>query len=566
MRALVAILSTAFARRSRLQRLAVLGRFLAWTSLLALAFSALFHLLMGLEGRTHSLVTGLYWTLTTMTTLGFGDITFTSDLGRIFSIVVMLTGVLVFQIMLTFFVIQYLYLPWTEAREAARIPRQADPTLRGHVILTTDGDLARAVATMLRREGLGAVILGGSPSDTLRAHDEGVPVIAGSFDAPDSYRSAGIERAVLVVATGTGTANANAVVTVREVAPSIPIFADSREALADHILRLAGATDILRRGLVLGEAMARRVPGGRRAVHAVGSFHGLVIAEVAVGGTRLAGLTVAGTGLKERGITAVGTCEQDRFRMARADHVLSAAQQLVVIGSPAALSQLDGELRIDAPPPQVVVLGGGRVGRAAAAALCDRDMPVRIVEQVAGRAPDTAVVGDACDPAVLDRAGIAQSSAVLITTHDDDLNIFLTILVRKQAPAARIIARVGRDRNISTLYRAGAHAVLSGLTLAAEEVLARVRPSSVQVLSEGVMLVCEPILPAWANRSLSELSLPATQGLQVIAVIDHGALQIAPGADAILPAGGEILAVRSVRPGVEQPAPVASAALPFPMA
>jgi transaldolase / glucose-6-phosphate isomerase len=36
------------------------------------------------EGREHSWITGVYWTLTVMSTLGFGDITFETDLGRLF--------------------------------------------------------------------------------------------------------------------------------------------------------------------------------------------------------------------------------------------------------------------------------------------------------------------------------------------------------------------------------------------------------------------------------------------------------------------------------------------------
>ena len=34
---------------------------------------------------------GLYWVLVTMSTLGFGDITFKSDIGRLFSVVVLVT-------------------------------------------------------------------------------------------------------------------------------------------------------------------------------------------------------------------------------------------------------------------------------------------------------------------------------------------------------------------------------------------------------------------------------------------------------------------------------------------
>ena len=43
------------------------------------AYSVAFHWLMAAEGQQHSWLTGFYWTLTVMSTLGFGDITFTSD-------------------------------------------------------------------------------------------------------------------------------------------------------------------------------------------------------------------------------------------------------------------------------------------------------------------------------------------------------------------------------------------------------------------------------------------------------------------------------------------------------
>ena len=56
--------------------LSALLRFVALLGLTILIFAALFHVIMEQEGQEHSWVTGLYWTLTTMSTLGFGDITF----------------------------------------------------------------------------------------------------------------------------------------------------------------------------------------------------------------------------------------------------------------------------------------------------------------------------------------------------------------------------------------------------------------------------------------------------------------------------------------------------------
>jgi voltage-gated potassium channel len=65
-------------------------------------YAVAFHWLMEIEGQQHSWITGFYWTLTVMSTLGFGDITFSSDLGRVFSIVVMISGVIFLLVLMPF--------------------------------------------------------------------------------------------------------------------------------------------------------------------------------------------------------------------------------------------------------------------------------------------------------------------------------------------------------------------------------------------------------------------------------------------------------------------------------
>ncbi|MCC8195150.1 MAG: potassium channel family protein, partial [Deltaproteobacteria bacterium] len=78
------------AEQSNQRNLKVMMRFIGLVLLLIFIYSALFHVIMVSEGRgqEYSALTGLYWTLTVMSTLGFGDITFHSDLGRMFSVLV----------------------------------------------------------------------------------------------------------------------------------------------------------------------------------------------------------------------------------------------------------------------------------------------------------------------------------------------------------------------------------------------------------------------------------------------------------------------------------------------
>jgi membrane protein required for beta-lactamase induction len=75
-----------FAAGETRANLKALLRYFAFLIVMIAAYAVLFHLIMiRVEGQQHSWITGFYWTLVVMTTLGFGDITFTTDVGRLAS-------------------------------------------------------------------------------------------------------------------------------------------------------------------------------------------------------------------------------------------------------------------------------------------------------------------------------------------------------------------------------------------------------------------------------------------------------------------------------------------------
>ena len=145
-------------RRGR-RNIRLLLQMLAMLALLVIIYSVLFHYIMRWEYRHHeqrvqySWVTGFYWTLTVMSTLGFGDITFQSDLGKMFSIIVLLSGTMFMLILLPFTFIQFFYAPWVEAQAAARAPRALPEEKAGHVLLTDYGPVATALISKLNQFG-----------------------------------------------------------------------------------------------------------------------------------------------------------------------------------------------------------------------------------------------------------------------------------------------------------------------------------------------------------------------------------------------------------------------------
>jgi Ion channel. len=72
------------AQQSNRRNMRFMLRFTLLVLVLILLYSVLFHYIMEWEDRYYSPITGLYWTLTVMSTLGFGDITFLSDTGQDF--------------------------------------------------------------------------------------------------------------------------------------------------------------------------------------------------------------------------------------------------------------------------------------------------------------------------------------------------------------------------------------------------------------------------------------------------------------------------------------------------
>ena len=114
---------------------------------------------MEYEGQHHSWVTGFYWALTVMSTLGFGDITFHSDLGRVFSIIVLLSGILLLLVLLPFSFIQFFYSPWIEAQNKSRAPRALPKGTKKHIIFTSFDDITISLIEKFSRYGTDYIII-----------------------------------------------------------------------------------------------------------------------------------------------------------------------------------------------------------------------------------------------------------------------------------------------------------------------------------------------------------------------------------------------------------------------
>ncbi len=538
-------------QREARRNLRGLASYLVFLAITIVVYSLLFHVIMEHEDQDHSWLTGFYWTVTVMSTLGFGDITFHSDLGRAFSILVLLSGIILLLIVLPFTFIQSFYAPWLQAQLHSRAPRKVAEETRDHVIFCRYDEIAQGMIPYLESSGFPYFVIESDPTLAAELHTDGISVVAGSPESKETFEGLRARDARLVVANHGDAKNTNITLTVREVAPEVAVAALAEQFDSIDVLELSGVDHVLGIKGDLGAHLASRVAVGARHAHRIGRFEDLVIAEFPIHGTSLPGRTVRQTRLRElTGLTVVGVWERGRLLPTGPDTLLSDHSVPVIVGTEEQLTELDAFFVIyKANENPVLVLGGGSVGCAASEVLRSRGARVTIVDsnpelrdQLA-QVADQVMIGDASNIDTVTAAGIADAPAVVLTTNDDAINIFLAVYCRKLNPETQIISRITHEHNLEAIHRAGADFSLSHTSLAIKNLLAIVQGRELVILGEGAQVAVQPVPPTLAGKSLAESQIGAKTGLNVIAIRSDGESLTNPPASTELPEGGELVMV-----------------------
>ncbi|MFW6052634.1 MAG: TrkA C-terminal domain-containing protein [Desulfosalsimonas sp.] len=132
-----------------------------------------------------------------------------------------------------------------------------------------------------------------------------------------------------------------------------------------------------------------------------------------------------------------------------------------------------------------------------------------------------------------------------VTTHDDNLNIYLTIYCRRLRPDAQIIGRASLDRNINTMHRAGANLVMSYSSLVTSTIMNLLHPQQMLMLSEGLNVFRVIVTKRLADKSLVRLRIREETGCSVVAVKKQDELVINPDPGIVLNHDDELVLIGS---------------------
>ncbi len=500
-----------------------------------------------LGGVSIGWVEAFYWVLTTMSTLGYGDITFSGDSGRLFSMMVMFTGVFYLFIVLPFVFMEFLYKPFMEYQTGARVARKFDAVKQKHVILTHYDSISHVLMDKLSQFGYPFVLIVPELKEALRLHDMDFPVMLGSLDEAQTFVDASIDNAAMVVTTDDDIRNVNIAFRARDSSPDLSIVSTCNRATSEEILTLAGATHVIRPAQQMGRFLSRRICCTDNSTHLIGSFDEVLIAEATIHGTPLVGQNLRDAMLRENyGVNVVGMWERGHFELPGPDTMLNNHTVLLLAGTENTFAKYDEDFRhYKTNSSPVIIIGAGRVGRETAKALSDGNIPYRVIEsdeKKAGMVPNC-ILGDASDKSVLERAGINKAPAIIITSHNDESNVYLTIYGRKLRPDIQIISRAFLHRNIEPLHRAGADFVMSQDHMGANTIFNLLNRAEILMVTEGLDVFSQATPKSLVGVKVKDSKITEKTGCSIVAIKGDEGTVITPSPDNQFSEDGEIILI-----------------------
>jgi trk system potassium uptake protein TrkA len=212
---------------------------------------------------------------------------------------------------------------------------------------------------------------------------------------------------------------------------------------------------------------------------------------------------------------------------------------------------------------KVVVAGAGNMGRHLAFDLSERGHEVTLIEQETGPAararqdlPETVrvLLGDACEPYVLEEAKLGQADVIVAATGDDEDNLVVSLLAKQEFAVPRVLARVNHPENEWMFTEQwGVDTAVSPphiLTALVEEAVSVGDIVRLLKLQRGKVTLVELTLQEGsevAGRPMYELRLPLDSAIVAIVRSEH---VVIPQPETVLAAGDEIMAIAT--PEVEE--------------
>lgn len=295
------------------------------------------------QGKEATLIEAFFWTVATISTMGApGELVLTSDIGRIYTIVVVFSGIALFFIGFPFFIIG----PWLEEQvKKATSPEIIPLPEEKHVIVCGYSEIGEEVIDDLELHNIPYILVDENKNLGDKLVLSRTPFIVGDARDADILKRANIDTALSLVAVESDTKNPIICLTARSIRTDIRIIASVHDEEHKEVLLRAGATKVVSPRsssavLLANLVLSRYDVDIKGKIELLGKL--LIWQYPITHDSPLKDMTLSQTGIRERtGTTVIGLWKNgDLLINPSANEPLPENSILVTIGTPEQLSEL----------------------------------------------------------------------------------------------------------------------------------------------------------------------------------------------------------------------------------
>ena len=204
----------------------------------------------------YTLLEALYMTVITLSTVGYGEVHHLTDVGRIFTILLIVFDLVIFAYTIALISSYFLEGEFSEEYKLYNM-KNSIAALTGHIIICGYGRNGREAARTLRESGRDFVVIertaqnddGDAPDTPYYLHNDAT--------RDEALKQAGIEKASALITTLSEDAdNVFVVLTARELNPKLRIISRASQQTSVKKLRTAGADNVIMPDKLGGAQMA----------------------------------------------------------------------------------------------------------------------------------------------------------------------------------------------------------------------------------------------------------------------------------------------------------------------
>jgi len=193
----------------------------------------------------YSFVDALLMVVTTLTTVGYGEINPLDVYGRIFAIILIVLGVGVIAYSISYSMQILMDGTLLETYRRMRMKKQLDQ-ISNHYILCGYGQMGQIIADDLRENGKQVIVIENSETFLPKLREKGIPHIIGDASEEENLLYAGIQRAAgLIAVVSSDPDNVFIVLTAHDMNANLKILARAHTIGSEKKLIKAGASWIV---------------------------------------------------------------------------------------------------------------------------------------------------------------------------------------------------------------------------------------------------------------------------------------------------------------------------------